>query len=102
MSKQLIGQATAEQIEAWKNEHGKVYSYKVEGKVCYMRTVTRDIYSLAATKVSSSPAKFNETIINGIWLGGDESIRKEDRYYFGLSDFVEELMNKKKGELGEC
>lgn len=102
MSKQLIGQATQEQIDAWKKEHGKVYSYKIEGKVCYLRTVSRDVYSLAATKVTTSPAKFNETIINGIWLGGDEAIRKEDRYYYGLSDFVEELMNKKKGELGEC
>ncbi|WP_212006498.1 hypothetical protein [Chitinophaga sp. HK235] len=101
MSKQLIGQVSQEQIDAWKKEHGKVFAYKIEGRIGYLRTVSRDVYSLAATKVSSSPAKFNETVINGIWLGGDEAIRKEDRYYFGLSDFVEELMNKKKGELGE-
>lgn len=102
MSKQLTGQVTPEQIQSWKNEHGKIYTYTVEGKICYLRTISRDLYSLAASKVASSPAKFNEVIINGIWLGGDETIRKEDQYYFGLSDYVEDLMNKKKGELGEC
>lgn len=96
------GQATPEQIAAWKKEHGKVFCYDVEDKVCYLRAVDRTTYSLALSKVSTSPAKFNETIVEKIWLGGDEEIRKNDQFYFGLIDFVEELMNKKKGSLGEC
>lgn len=99
----LKGEATAEQIAEWKEKYGKVFKYEVEGKVAYLRPVDRNIYSLAASKVTSAgPNKFNEVILNGIWLGGDESIRKEDSYYFGLIEFVEDLMAKKKGSLGEC
>ena len=105
---ELKGQATPEQIEKWKKETAdkfgenfKVFSYTVDGSVCYLRSVDRDTYSAATAKISSSPAKFTQFIIDKIWLGGDESIRKDDNKYFGLIDFVEELMNKKKGELGE-
>lgn len=91
-----------EQIEEWKKQHGKVYKYDVDGKVCYLRSVDRNTYALAASKVTTSPAKFNEIVIENIWLGGDEDIKKQDSYYYGLIDYVEELMNKKKGTLGEC
>lgn len=99
MSKQLKGQATPEQIAKWKEEHGKVFSYDVEDKICYLKPVSRPVYALAMAKVATSPAKFNDIIIENIWLGGDEDIRKVDAYYFGLIDFVEELMAKKKGSL---
>ncbi len=92
---------TPEQIEAWKKGHGKVYRYTVDDKTCYLKSVSRELYARAATKVSTSPAKFNEVIIEGVWLGGDEAIKNEDGLFFGLSDFVEQLMNKTKGELGE-
>lgn len=95
----LSGEATPEQIKAWKEKYGTVYQYEVDGKVCYLRSVDRSAFALGAAKVSASPAKFNETIIQQIWLGGDETIKTEDGYYFGLSEFVEELMAKKKGTL---
>lgn len=98
----LIGEATPEQIAEWKQKYGKIFKYEVDGKVCYLRTVDRNTYGLAASKVSTSPAKFNEVVIENIWLGGCEELRKNDSYYYGLIDFVEELMAKKKGSLGEC
>jgi hypothetical protein len=104
MEKQnLIGQVDADQIARWKEEHkiSKVFTYTTENRICYMKPVDRDTYSVAASKVSTSPAKFNEEVVKKIWLGGDEAIRTEDRYYFGLIDHVEALMDKKKGELGE-
>lgn len=97
--KKLSGEATDEQIAKWKEEHGDIYAYECDGKIGYMRTVDRDTYSAAASKISTSPAKFNETVINKIWLGGDEDLRKKDCYWFGLIEFVEELMAKKKGSL---
>lgn len=102
MGDKLKGQATAEQVAKWKEEHGQVFKYECDGKVCYLRSVDRNTYSLAASKVATSPAKFNEIVIQNIWLGGDEDLRKQDSYYFGLIDFVEELMAKKKGSLEAC
>lgn len=99
----LSGQVTQDVIDAWKKKHSisKIFTYVIDGKICYLRPVDRDVYSMATKKMESSPAKFNETVINGIWLGGDEELKKNDRYYFGLIDFVEELMAKKKGILSE-
>lgn len=92
---------TADQIAAWKKAHGKIFSYSADDKIAYLKAVDRDVYSLATAKMGNVPALFNKTVIDGIWLGGDEVIRTDDRYYFGLIDFVEELMAKKKGTLLE-
>lgn len=102
MEKVLSGEATPQQIAEWKEKHGQVFQYTVEDKTCYLRTVDRNTYSAAAAKITSAgPSKFNEIIIQNIWLAGDEAIKKNDAYYFGLIDFVEELMAKKKGSLTE-
>ncbi len=102
----LKGEVSQEQIDQWKvetkkkyGENATIHSYTVDDKIAYLRSVDRDTYSAAAAKVSSSPAKFNDVVLQNIWLGGDESIKTDDRYYFGLIDFVEELMAKKKGSL---
>ena len=104
----LKGQATTEQIAEWKEEvkkkygdGAKVYEYQVEDMVAYVRTVDRATYSAAAAKVSTSPAKFTDVILENCWLGGCETIKKVDQYYFGLSEFLEELVAKKKGSLTE-
>ena len=105
----LIGQATAEEIAKWKEDiaakYGKdavVFGYKTEdGRIAYFRSMDRLTYSQATSKLSSSPGKMHETMINGCWLGGDETIRKVDSYWFGVIDNIEELMDKKKGSLVE-
>jgi len=98
----LQGQATADQIAEWKDKYGKVFTYQVGEKIGYLRPVNRNDYSLAASKITSAgPAKFNEIIINATWLGGDAALKTEDKYFFGLIDKIEELMDKQKGELGE-
>jgi hypothetical protein len=98
----LKGQATLEQIQEWKEKYGKIFTYTVDEKICYFRPVNRNDYSLAASKVTSAgPAKFNEILIANTWLGGCDELRKEDKYFFGLIDKIEELMDKQKGELGE-
>lgn len=98
-TEKVIGEATPEQIAKWKAQYGQVFQYTVENRTCYLRSVDRNVYSLATVKMSSAPSKFSETIIEGIWLGGDDELRKNDRYYFALIDFTEELMAKKKGNL---
>ncbi|KAA2245492.1 hypothetical protein F0L74_05915 [Chitinophaga agrisoli] len=98
----MTGQVSEEQISAWKKQYGQVFGYDVDNKICYLRSVDRDTYALALAKVTSSnPSLFSKTILESIWLGGDEEIRKNDRYYLALVDFVEDLMAKKKGTLRE-
>jgi hypothetical protein len=106
--KDLVGQVSPEQITEWKQtvakKYGadaKVYQYEVDGKVAYLRSVDRNTYSAASAKVSTSPAKFSETIITNCWLGGCDEIKTSDQYFYGLQDFMEELIAKKKGSLTE-
>ncbi len=107
MDKQLIGQASKEQIDGWKNEITKkfgenhsLYAYEADGRICYLRSVDRETYAAASAKVATAgPNKFTEVILENIWMGGDETLRKVDGYYYGLQEFVEELMAKKKGSL---
>jgi hypothetical protein len=102
----FIGEATLEQIAQWKadvkkkfGEETEVFSYTKDNMICYLRSVDRDAYASAAAKVSTSPAKFNDVILENIWLGGCDKLKTVNSYYFGLIDFVEELMDKKKGVL---
>jgi hypothetical protein len=98
----LKGQATAEQIAKWKETYAKVFFYEVDGMICYFRPVNKNDYSVAASKVTSAgPAKFNEVLIANTWLGGADEIKTQDKYFFGLIDKIEELMDKQKGSLGE-
>jgi hypothetical protein len=102
MTEQKKGAATLEQIAEWKSKYGKIFSYEVDDLVCYFKTVDRQTYAAAVAKVASGKIdKFNDTIIANIWLQGAEEIKTVDRYYFGLIDQIEELMNKAKGTLGE-
>lgn len=105
----LTASATDEEIQECKKQvqtkygaTATIFKYKAEdGKVAFLRSVDRDTYSAAVNKLSTSSVKFNETIIENIWLGGDEEIKKVDRYFFGLVEFIEQLMAKKKGSLQE-
>jgi len=87
------------QVKAKYGESCDVFVYEADGSKGYLRSIDRATYSAAASQVSKSPAKFNDVVLENIWLGGDEVLRKDDRYYFGLIDYVEELMAKKKGSL---
>ena len=39
--KTLVGQATPEQIEAWKKQHGNVYTVVVDGSIGYLKKPSR-------------------------------------------------------------
>ena len=45
---ELIGQATPEQIEAWKKKYGKLFGIKVDGHICYLKKPDRKILSFAS------------------------------------------------------
>ncbi len=89
------------QIEAWKEKHGKVYSFTADGKVCYLRKPTRKALSAAAIIGQKDPLKYNEVLIANCWLGGDEDLKNDDAYFLGLSAKIADLVEVKEGELKE-
>ncbi len=97
--KQLAGQATPEQIEAWKQKHGDVFAVTVGNSVCYLKRPTRKAISYASVAGKNDPLKFNEVLLNDCWLGGDDRIKSDDTMFISASAKVAELIEVKEAEL---
>lgn len=98
-NKEFIGQATPEQIAAWKEEHGDVFSIKAEGHICYLKKPSRKAISYASVAGKVDPLKFNETLLRECWLGGSEEIRKNDDLFLAASGVLNDIVEVKEAEL---
>lgn len=75
------GQATPEQMEAWKNLYVDVFEITAEDKVAYLKRPDRKTMSAAASVGETDPMRFNEILLENCWIGGDEEIKTNDRYF---------------------
>lgn len=94
-----MGQATPEQIEAWKSKHGEVYAAKVDGHVCYLKKPSRKALGYASSAGKNDALKFNEIILNDCWLGGDDTIKTDDALFLSVSAKISDLIEVKEAEL---
>ena len=86
---------TAEQVEQWKKEHGKVFVAEADGKKAYYRKPTRKDLSYALT-LQDQPLK-------NCFLGGDAIMHEDMDYLLGCSgELVERMVKVKKVEVGEA
>lgn len=97
--KQLAGQATPEQIEAWKQKHGDVFAVTVGNSVCYLKRPTRKAISYASVAGKNDPLKFNEVLLNDCWIFGDERIKTDDSLFIGAAGKLAELIEVKEAEI---
>ena len=97
--KTLVGQATPEQIEAWKRQYGDVFVATVDDSICYLKRPSRKALGYASFASKNNPLNFNEVILNDCWLGGDESIKTDDSKFLGVSVVLPELIELKEAEL---
>ena len=95
----LVGQATVAEIDEWKKRHGDIYAIKVDGHVCYLRKPTRRDLSFASSAGKKDPLKFNETLLRDCWLGGSESIRRDDDKFMGASGVLDKIIPDAEAEL---
>lgn len=98
-NKEFIGQATPEQIAAWKEEHGDIFAIKAEEHVCYLKKPTRKAISYASVAGKVDPLKFNETLLRECWLGGSEEIRHDDDLFLAAGGVLGEIVQVKEAEL---
>lgn len=94
---------TAEVIKGWKQAHGSVFMYKAEdGKVAYFRSPSRqEMEAATALATSNKFLQSNAVLAKATFLGGDECIVSEDKYFFGLSAHLKSIIKKVEGELTE-
>lgn len=96
----LVGQATPEQIEAWKKQHGEVFAIVVDVSILYVRKPTRRDLSFASTAAArKSGLDYIETVMKNCKLGGDDSIITDDAKFMGASAQMASLIEIKEAQL---
>ncbi len=90
---------TDEQIAKWKKQHGDIFVYEADDLACYLKRPSRQVVELASMNGADRPFKFAEVIIANCWLGGNEELRSEDKYFMGLSQKISELVEITTGEI---
>ena len=90
---------TENQIAKWKEKHGEVFSYEADDYAAYLKRPDRKTIEAASVTGKDSPFRFAEIVLANCWLGGNEELRTEDKYFLGLSQRINELVEIKTGEL---
>ncbi|MCL2290828.1 MAG: hypothetical protein FWC34_09050 [Bacteroidetes bacterium] len=97
----LTGQATDEQIKAWKEKHEKVFFTKAEGHIAYFRKPDRKELDYSLSMKDSNPLKADEAMLKSCFLGGSSVFTTDVGFMIGASGLIEKLIAIKEAELGE-
>lgn len=95
---------TKEQIAGWKKEHGDIFHYKSkDGKECYFRRPSRSVLAASAVVAGNDNFAQKQFMINNCFLGGNPELNsvspENDKYFFGLVQHIESLIEVVEGEL---
>jgi len=97
---EIHGAEYAAQIEAWKKKHGAVHLYVTpDGPWAIIRRPSRQEMSYARYSANKDTNTFNEIIARAVWLAGDDVVFNDDKYFYGLTEKIGELIEVVEGEL---
>lgn len=92
---QISGIVSDDQILGYKAKYGEVHEVIVEDKACYLKRPDRKVISMATTIGKSDPVKFSEIMLANCWISGDEEIKTNDTYFFGVAGTLGDLFKSK-------
>lgn len=97
----LVGEATAEEIAAWKVAYkGKVYALQVDGHIAYFKNPNRTDMNIAMSKATmDSPLDMYETLAKLTKIGGSEEVLTDDDMFYGITQQLKAKMDGKKAVL---
>lgn len=99
--KPTAAEVTSETIQQWKNQYGRIVKYTAEEKVAYFKEPDLTVMDASAAIGATNPIKSNLLIAKACFLGGDEVIITDQKYFLGLSNHLRSLITKVEGELSE-
>lgn len=88
---------TNQQIQEWKNKYGDLFEISVEGKSCILRKPNRQ--DLSYVGVVKDPIKMSETMLNQLWIAGDEDIKEKDDLFMAVVNKMEDVLKVKEAEI---
>jgi hypothetical protein len=80
---------SADQIAAWKKEHGTLMEFTVGDKSGVFRTP--DLKILSAAQAQKDGVNYYKTLAKSCFLGGDEDIIDKDDYFIVLMKKLDDL-----------
>lgn len=86
-----------EQIAEWKRKHGELFEITVEGKSCILHRPTRQ--DLSYVSVVKDPIKMSETMLNQLWVAGDEEIKTDDSLFLAAIQKMQEVLEVKEAAI---
>ena len=88
---------TKEQIKEWKEKYGELFQITVEDKSCILRKPNRQDLSYASVVID--PIKMSETLLNRLWVAGDEAIKNDDSLFMAVVNKMDEVLKVKEAEI---
>lgn len=83
----------ANQITAWKAEHGEIFYFKLgNNKECFLKKPDLKIISYAAQAAQADPMNYNKVILAECWLAGHEEIKTEPGLFLSISQKIEGMV----------
>lgn len=97
----LTGQATQDEINAWKKENPKgIYGVEVGGHIGYFRNPTRQDVNIAASQLDAdNPIDYFEIIMRETKIGGSDQLIENDQFYLGALNQVRRKIEGEKAKL---
>lgn len=96
---QISGIVPEAEIANYKAKYGEVHEVIVEDKACYLKRPDRKVISMATTVGKSDPVKFSEIMLANCWISGDEAIKTDDAYFFGVAGTLGDLFKSKTASI---
>lgn len=85
-------------IAELKSKHPEgLFQITVEGKSCILRKPNRR--DLSYVSVVKDPIKMTETLVNQLWVEGDEEMRTDDDLFMAMSNKMNEILKVKEAEV---
>ena len=94
--------ATEDQVNAWKEEFGKLKIVGVDGKLIYFRQPGRDLVNQATAamiRAKGDVGKYNNIILRNCQLNYIQETKDDDELYFALTSQVDNIVTSKVAEL---
>lgn len=84
-------------INELKAKYGAIYQITVEDKSCIVRKPNRK--DLSYISAVNNPVQMTETLINQLWVEGDEEIRQDDDLFLAAAAKLGEIIQIKEAEI---
>jgi len=87
--------ATEEQIQQWKDKHGSIYELEYDGRIAYVFDPINKLVIMKALMQAMIKGSFEfvDAFIANCFLGGDETIKQDNRVKAGLIEKVQDLVD---------